>query len=391
MSSQNSLRAKNMMYVQQVCHLPAKTMDDLTELVKNRLKPQKYAVILHDKDNDEKGIPETPHIHMMMSFNNARSIKNIAKTLGDKTEYIEVWKGDSRNGYAYLIHATDGARHKHQYNADEVKANFDYPAMVQKMSQEMKKMDTYGDNAKIKTLLNLLFEGKITKEEVENQLTGQQYAKANKQIEAVFEKYLQREAEIWRKQMVDAGKSIRVIWIYGAAGTGKTRFARAYAEKEKQKYYVSGSSRDIFQNYRGEHIMILDELRPHTIPYHDLLRVLDPFGIQWQVMAPSRYTDKVLAVELIIITSPYDPVRFYKEEFYNKSEEAKARDTFYQLERRITLTIEMTEDEIFSTNYKSFENTYVEDVSTSRPNPYSATNCPVPAVTVDDIYNSMFD
>lgn len=390
MSKQSTLRVKNMMYTQQINHLPVNSMEELIELIEKKLHPKRYAVILHDKDTDDKGQPAEEHIHMMLSFENARSINSVAKILGDKPQYIEAWKGDARNGYAYLIHATDKARMKHQYNVSEVKANFDYASMIQTISKEVKKVDTYGDAAKIKMLLNLLYIGEITKEEVEKQLSGAQYAKAKKQIEDVYAKYLKNHAEEWRKQMIESGKPIRVIWMYGKPGTGKTSFAKEYAKKagNGQPFYVAGSSRDMFQSYKGEHIIILDELRAQSIPYNDLLRILDPFGIDSQVFAPSRYFDKALAAEMIIITTPYDPLQFYYEVFSYKFD---LIDNFEQLYRRISLTINMTDTEILAATYDSNKQCYVTDPASSHPNPYSTASRPPMVISAEDIYKSMFD
>src|SRR5699024_6278721 len=140
-------------------------------------------------------------------------------------------------------------------------------------------------------------------------MTGAQYGRYKRQIEDVWRKRLQNLADAWRQEMAAQGRKVKVIWIYGVAGVGKTRMARAYAEKLGQSYYITGSSRDLFQNYKGEHTWIIDELRPNVIPYQDLLRIMDPYGAQ--VMAPSRYADKALACDVIIVTTPYDPITFY--------------------------------------------------------------------------------
>lgn len=380
-------KSKNMMYEQQFAHLPAKTQENLIDLI-GKLKPKRYALILHDKDVNEKGQPVEPHIHVMLSFDNARSINSVAKLLGDKAQYIEAWKGDSNNGYAYLIHATDNARTKHQYDISEVKANFDYLAFMEKITAEVKKADTFGDSAKIKNFLNLLYIGAISKSEVEKQLTGAQYAKAHKQIEDVWVKHQQNHAIQWREEMKVSGKAVTVIWIYGTAGTGKSSFAKDYAQKRGNPYCMSGSSRGVFETYQGEHTLILDELRPDSIPYHDLLRILDPFGMSEQVMSPSRYNDKALTCDLIIITTPYSPLAFYFEIFNYKS---NMIDGFGQLNRRITLTINMTDTEIFTATYDNAKGNFINDLTSCKPNPYSAANRKHITVNAKDIYDSMFD
>ena len=335
-TKQTTLRAKNMMYEQQLKHLPFPftTKEELAAFIEKVLKPKRYALILHDKDVDDKGNPVEPHIHVMLSYDNARSINSIAKLLGDKPQSIEAWHGKAENGYSYLIHATDNSRLKHQYDANEVAANFDYPAMLQSVSQKVADANKYGDSAKIKNLLNLLYAGEITKEDLENRLNGALYGKAYREIKAVFAKRLELIAEEWRKQMIKEGRSVKVIWICGTAGTGKTSLAKEYAKKCGTPYCMAGSSRDKFQNYAGEHTLILDELRPKDIPYHDFLRITDPFGIGAPVMAPARFTDKALACDLIIITSPYDPFAFYNL----IPRLNKKVDNFMQLHRRISLT-----------------------------------------------------
>ena len=75
MSKQPTLCVKNMMYTQQINHLSVRTMEELIELIERKLRPKRYAAILHDKDTDEKGKPAEDHIHLMLSFENARSIK----------------------------------------------------------------------------------------------------------------------------------------------------------------------------------------------------------------------------------------------------------------------------------------------------------------------------
>lgn len=184
------------------------------------------------------------------------------------------------------------------------------------------------------------------------------------------------------------GEQVKVIWIYGPAGTGKNSLAKAYAEKAGQEYYISGSSRDIFQGYGGEHTLIMDELRPKTIPYHDLLRILDPFSLTDPTMAPSRYTDKAIACDLIIITMPFDPLSFYQKEFGSELDVSRV-DSFDQLLRRLTLIMYMNDDamEVVTYNFYGFQ--FVP--GTVVKNPYSTKNRPAPKVDGMAIYRSIVD
>lgn len=384
-------KAKNMMYTQQVQHLPVNDFDTLVDEIKVKLKPKKFAAIVHDKDVDDHGNPEASHVHVMMNFDNARSINSIAKILNDKPQYLEVWEGNSGNGYAYLIHATENAKGKYQYKPTEVRANFDYLAELQKIKTEIRK--SKGD-AETKVLLDALYEGLITRSELEQKLSGSQYGKLKPQIDNIWTKALQKKAELWRKDMIENNRTVTSIWIYGGAGTGKTSLAKDYARKMNRDFFVSGSSRDIFQNYEGQHTIILDELRPRHIQYSDLLRLIDPYGVDSQVMAPARYSDKAIAADLVIITTPFTPVVFYREmrkarNFFN--EISSDADSLDQLLRRISLTIEMTEDFIYMAEYDiTSEQGFKADPATRQDNPYSKKARPCSVANSFGIYSALF-
>ena len=66
-------------------------------------------------------------------------------------------------------------------------------------------------------------------------------------------------------------------------------------------------------------------------------------------------------------------------------------DSFHQLERRITISVEMTSTEIFLAKYNGFFFYYEPDIASRRPNPYSAVSRPVNTSNADDIYNDMFN
>jgi len=354
-SEPKSKRYKNMMYVQKVSHLPSgiNDKDDFVAIIEDKIKPERYAIICHDKEVDENGQPKEPDIHIMMCFTNGRHIDAVAKKLGDKPQYIKAWNESVNNGFSYLIHRTRKAKNegKHEYAPSEVTTNFDYAALMAHLEAKTIQAKT-GSGLTPKEMLDLLYIGSMPKEEVEKSLTGFQYGQYRRQIEDVWNKRLKNMADEWRKEMKASGKPIRVIWIYGPAGTGKTSLAKKYAEEVGQPYYISGSSRDLFQSYAGEHTLILDELRPRAIQYQDLLRITDPYGEQ--VMAPARYSDKALACDVIIITSPYDPLLFYWEALgigRTRKQTASRVDSVDQLIRRLELIIKIDHAHIVALEY----------------------------------------
>lgn len=393
MSINNTPKCRNMMYAQSLDHLPTNSLDELIAEIETKIKPKKYAAILHDKDLDENGNLIEKNVHVMMSFTNARSIASVAKLLNDEPQYIEKWDGNCNNGYSYLVHRTKDATNKHQYDPSEVIANFDYPSELEKIRDEVTKSK---QKLYVPILLDALYDGSISKEELEEKLTGSQYSRFKRQIDDIWAKRLKQQAENWRSEMIANNKEITVIWIAGPAGAGKTSLAIEYAEKANRPYFLSGSSRDLFQGYSGEHTIILDEFRPLNMPYQDILRVLDPFG--QQVNAPSRYQDKALQSDLFVITSPFTPYQFYLNTFGCNSQtpshmkDQMQTDSFEQLLRRITLIIEMNEYWINAVEFDKKQYGFVPIPNAKKPNPYSSINRPKPQpLNKVDLFNKLFD
>lgn len=383
-SNSSPAKYKNMMYTQQMEHLPFRTREELEERIKTKLDPKKYAISeVHDKNIGGDGNPVEKHLHVMLCFQNARSLKNVASILGDKPQYLEKWDERANNGFAYLVHATSRAKVKAQYSPEKVLANFPYAEELKKQTLEVLKKKS---RQKIDVLLDAYYNKEMTLDELEQELTGVQYGRYKKQIDNITSKILERHADIWRQDMVKNNRRVKVIWIYGAAGTGKTSLARSIAKQDGRAYYVSGFSRDVFQSYNGEHILILDELRSNVIPYHDLLRILDPFGNQERIMAPARYSDKSLACDLIIITTPFNPVDFYDEIF----DDINTVDSLEQLVRRITITSYVNSDSIFAVRYRQERRHYYAVPDAECDNPYSQKNRPDSEIDVLEEFNQMF-
>ena len=73
----------------------------------------------------------------------------------------------------------------------------------------------------IDNLLDLLYTGDITKSEIEQRLTGSQYAKAKQKIEILHMKRLETQSELWRQESCKKMKWSQSFGLFGQAGTGK--------------------------------------------------------------------------------------------------------------------------------------------------------------------------
>ena len=347
------LRLKNVEYVQQLDKLPtrASTPEKLLDLVKRKLKPSKYAMIIHNKDKDDNGELIKPHIHLAISFKNARSLNSISKTIGDQPQRFE--KAKSWNNLcSYLCHRTASAKEKYQYDPGEVIASFDYPELLAKITKQVESADGRKEAEIINDLLNQILDEVITREEAYSQMSGEMFAKAKKRVEDVHQRVLENKANRWRAERKKTNEPIRVYWIHGKSGAGKTLLAQTYANQLTDNFFITGSSRDPFQSYNGESVIILDELRPNSFFYSDLLKMLDNHN--YNAASPSRYSDKLLVSDHIFITSPYSPIAFYSKYKLSSSE----IDSFTQLDRRLNKVIlinsEYYEEQLFNSDLNRY-------------------------------------
>lgn len=355
------------MFVQQMDKLPYDNLTENVEFITHKLKPKKYAAILHNKDLENGKVVES-HIHLVMQFQNARSLNNLAKLTNQPVQQIEKWDGDVNNAYSYLVHQTTNSQHKHQYKAKEVIANFDYIGLIKKISSDIDSKTTLKDSIIINNVLDLLYDGEVILEQAEEMLSGSQYGKAKQRLDAVYKKRMEKVADQWRQEMRQNNQSSTVIWLWGESSTGKTKLAKGYAAQFGDNYYFSGSSRDPFQRYEGQNIIILDELRPKNMDYSDLLKMLDPYNDE--AMAASRYFDKPLMANYFIITSPYNPKAFY-DELVKRGHVLISVDKFEQLARRLLIVQKMTIKEMSLEFYEPSIHNFVQDRTTIKQNPYS--------------------
>ena len=360
------VKARNVMFVQQIDYFKTPNIQAIIKELTDVLKPIRFAGILHDKDIGSDGIAVAPHIHLILQFESARSLNNLAKLTSQPIQCFEQWRGSINNAYSYLVHHTSSDQDKYQYSPKEVIANFDYLLLLDTIERNVTKRYEINDTMIIDNLLDLLYTGNITKSEIEQRLTGSQYAKARQKIETVYLKRLETQAELWRQEMIDKNEIVTIIWLFGKAGTGKTRLARQYAEQYDLNYFITGSIRDPFQQYNLEHVIILDELRPHQFDYSDLLKMFDPYNVK--AMASSRYFDKPLLANVYIITSPYSPYNFFLE--LTKKKQTSHIDSWGQLMRRLTLVIEISKEYLQFYKYSPLDQMFYIDHGNKLPNPF---------------------
>lgn len=363
-------KCRSMMYTQQLDKLQSMDWKEEISRIVTETKPLKWAGIIHDRDINDAGDSVAPHLHLMLYFKHARSPYSVAweisgrkgKRLDSQVERLDFFKRPN-NGYSYLVHRTTNAKDKYQYNPEEVFSNFNFPAKIAQITKSVERDKAIKDADLIKEYLDLLYDGDLTLEEIEMELTGSQYAKAAARLKAVAEKRQEFLTLEFIQRMKKEQAIKNVIYLYGKAGYGKTKLALRYAENLQNSYYISGSSRDPFQGYQNQETVIIDELRPHTFRYDDLLKILDPYN--FEVMIPSRYYDKALTARTIFITSPFSPRQLYNAIFQEQS-----HDSFEQLERRLACVIWVDKDTLNEMTYSQDRMAYIPIDDHTSPNPF---------------------
>ena len=316
--------------------------------------------IKHDKDeinvwNQElmKNVIEkkTEHIHFLFKFEKGASLNRIAIAVGVEPQYLEKLKS-GRYGYdnclAYLVHAKDET--KFQYQPEEVVTVLgeDYKSIYHRsMATWVKGRATKKakeTNLSIDWLVEKILAGDITKENI--MLTDDYYTiyaqhkrRVNEALETAGERKSYRAiAEL------EAGEFKKtVIFISAKSGMGKTKLAKELIKIIKNTASENGSywescvtaSTNPFDEYVGQELLLLDDIKGFSLTTSDWLKLLDPYMIS---PISARYHNKMGSAKIIIITNTMSPVPFFYHTKGNNNEDIG------QFVRRIDLLVHMHDD-----------------------------------------------
>ena len=385
-----SPRSRGWMYVQQLQHLPFANVTALLRRVATLKQLERYAALVHDHDTNAAGEPVAPHVHVMLEFKQPRAATAVAKELNDEPQTLQnMLKKNQQhgieNGFCYLIHDTANSRDKYQYDPKRVKANFKYQQFIKQRDAEAA-THRYTGKGGVKRLAADFRDDKLDRAAVE-QIVLEHYPSQVKGIMEridALEHIKQHVAAIqWKQKRKAQGKSRTVLWLYGNAGVGKSWLARLLVQHSGDgKFCRTGSRRDPFQNYHGEHALIIDDLRPDTIPYEDLLSITDPYN--FEVTLPARYHDQTALVDMMIITTPYSPAQFYQ----HQRDVDCHNDPFAQLARRLTAVVYLTETEMHLQEIATAEHWEAQPTGYHKYIPAEYQDCaagPNPVVTLKGI------
>lgn len=302
-----------------------------------------YAGIVHDKDIDPMTKePVKTHMHVIVEFAGDTVYKTAAGFIGiepqcfekihQKRLYGQKWVSDLGGGLAYLTHKN--APDKHQYDDDEVFATEGWNWKARRDDSERYKK-TYD----IGWVIEKIQAGEITEANITQYVGIETYVKYSKQINLAFD-YLRKQ------QSLNHNRSLTVIYLQGEKGSGKTTLAKEFCERQGKSYLITGGSNDVFEGYAGQEAIIIDDARPDTFNAEEWLKILDN---NTSSLARSRYHNKQINADYIILTSTIDLMNFFSG-FY--------REDPKQLFRRIKLWFVVRKDFIEIYEYHSSDGRY---------------------------------
>ncbi|MGT2624843.1 Rep family protein [Streptococcus pluranimalium] len=288
--------------------------------------PIKIGLIVHDKDVSFGSRLVKPHVHGYIEFKTKRDLNILALSLGLLPQYIEP-SGKGRygkiNSKAYLIHAK--SPDKYQYEASEVETfdTFDYEQFIAENKEDFAKQSATRKREKSDESLDLVIskvqKGELSYQEVmEDDELAFLFANNQQKFRESFNFFGEREAFLRLKSLERGDYQLTVLYIQGEPDVGKSTLAKEIALKVKAKMndiglrgdIYSASSSNPFDNYYGEEILFLDDLREYNLSASDWLKLFDPLN---SARMSARYQNKLVIPRLVIMPVYKTPKTFFGE------------------------------------------------------------------------------
>lgn len=355
----------------------------------------KVWLIFHDKDkvhNNKTDLDELKvlHCHGIVIDKTTRSREQTAVSLGitpdSVGENLSPVRADS-SAARYLTHTSSKAMadKKYRYSVDELMLFIDGKEVTdrEKVRQEYtkeiaKKERTTEDdiNDLLPKLKDSVLNGKLTPRQAKNDLQerfhsagSDAYLKNFMAFKHAVESYRQDLHE----DMLENGKSMTTVFLFGAGRIGKTSLTEAlthYICKQKDWsiandiYKSAGTAKsakdfDIVSGYKEEPIAIFDEIAPQSYGFERFVSLFDPFHISY---LDSRYQSRNFFATHSFITKACDSIEAYFRPIYNvqyASGKADLYDLKLQVLGRIQYAIEVKDDKIIL--YKNGEDKLFEN------------------------------
>lgn len=245
-----------------------------------------------------------PHVHMVLEDTVAMRFSQVKKTYAVGM-HIEPTKGTKQQAEDYI-----NKRHPYEEKGEQVVCIVRHGEIKGRS----------GNRSDLDEIQNLINAGKTPNEIMQLNFAYRRYERMIR--DAFFAKRFAETPPI---------RPVKVHWICGEAGSGKTFHYVKLCQSagEQNVYLVSDLRHGSFDKYSAEPILFLDELKPDSTSYRNLLVLLD----QYKRQVSARYTNVYALWTDVYITSIYAPETLYAAMVPPCWQNA---DDYSQLRRRIT-------------------------------------------------------
>lgn len=287
-------------------HCSAHKEDVLNYLMDNGPWEEKHVHVQYMVVGEEEHEDGQPHLHVFFQTDLPFSLKRDEMNLFDIVKNIDL----------PAIEAVNNVWH---CNIEKITTS---PKKAMEYARKGGRFVEYGTCPFIDTLSrkdkNVLLQTKSIQELVEEGI-----------ISVLKVAQLKRALDVLRMERMDKVQAQKptVHWFYGKTGTGKTRTAWEEAQSRYgSDIWVSLNTDQWFDGYIGQEAVILDDIRPKTWNFYNMLRFTD----RYKLVVPIKGGFTRWCPKEIWITAPTAPRELYCNYSTNEPYEG-----IEQLERRI--------------------------------------------------------
>lgn len=314
------------------------SVDMIKEILDDIPAVHHYIGAVHDGDSSASGAEKLPHFHGVVFLHSGKQLRNSTllnaarKAALERSEAYRDAVADNENvpavltaalrgrpcaAITYLRHLTDDAAGKAQYDYSalfgspglDLVAEFDAAYdEYQKNRESGASLAASSDGGRsraeiVAELEPLIKEGKIAPYQFTAHLTSSEYVKHRGHLMKLCD-YYDNDNRLNGRRRVP-----RVMMVSGIPGSGKTSSAMWMSEDRGYGIpYISSGGSDLLSMYQGEHFVILDDVRPASSSASDFIKMIQPHA---RGAVHSRFRDKDLDADYIVITSPLTPEEWW--------------------------------------------------------------------------------
>lgn len=292
------------------------------------------AFILHDKDKDLKPDQSvqlvSPHCQTSIHFSEPIKIKQVASWLGVAQNDIQKGKQDNHseeNAMAYLTHIKqpwDTANYlpKHHYKYTDVISDipwFKYRDLRKRCLSNWKayrgKLIKAHYNMSLSELNQKLIRGDITMTDIlgNDTLFTVYCSKFKNDTDKIAKAVKDRKSNYRNAKFNEDWKNHRFHRTYalccGESRAGKSYIAEHAVALAGERLHMAtvklnGKKGTLFQNYKGQDLVVLDEVRKDSMPFDTFIQCADQTSLR-KLFGQSKWTARGA-----VMTEPFRPAKF---------------------------------------------------------------------------------